>query len=275
MPFNPTYKTVENEGCDLHYWYQGSGPLLMLIPGAGGVGRYYSSILEHLDHKFTVCAYDRRQNSLSKVHGELQMLNPAQHARDIIAIIKALNRQTASIFASSGGCIITFQMAISYPEYLDHVIAHEGPTTALLDDSTYHLNNTFKMHSIYKAKGALAAMEEFRSQFVGYEDTPVGTGTILEPEELVNFWENEFVMFTIYCPDLRKIVDNGVSIAVGAGRKSKDVFYARTTIPQAKILDCPRFLFTGHHTAFEEEPATVASEMIAAYEEMDKKKRLL
>jgi hypothetical protein len=32
-----------------------------------------------------------------------------------------------------------------------------------------------------------------------------------------NFWENEFLQFAIYCPDLRTIVDNKVSIAVAAG----------------------------------------------------------
>lgn len=42
MPFEPTRASVLTEGCDLHYWYQGSGPLLVFIPGGGGIGRQFN-----------------------------------------------------------------------------------------------------------------------------------------------------------------------------------------------------------------------------------------
>ena len=261
MPFNPAYRKVENEGCDIHYWHQGAGPLLVMIPGGGGHGRQFNAILEYLDKDFTVVAYDRRQMSASKVR-EPKLLNPAQQARDVIAIIKAMGQDKASIFANSGGGIIAFQFAVSYPEYLEHVIVHEAPSTALLEDSTYHLNRAFMLLEIFRTQGARAAGESFQTEMKGYENSP--PLTLVEPENMDNFWKNEFMQFTIYCPDLRKIVKNGVSIAVAAGVKSADAFYARTTFPQAEILQCPRFELPGHHSGYEVEPAAFATELIDA-----------
>ncbi|KGO75158.1 hypothetical protein PITC_058280 [Penicillium italicum] len=265
MPFNSTFDSVFTEGCDLHYWYQGTGPLLVFIPGGGGIGRQFNPLFEHLDNKFTACTYDRRQTNSSTVTKH-KLLNPAQQARDVIAICKSLGREKTSIFANSGGGIIAFQFAVSYPEFLDRVIVHEAPTTILLDDATYHLDRAFMLLDIYRAHGVEAAFEAFRTEMKGFEDSP--PLAVPSQEDGKNFWENEFLQFTIYCPDLRKIRYNDVSIAVAAGVKSADAFYARTTVPQSAILDCPRFLFPGHHLGYEVEPAIFASELVRAFEKM-------
>lgn len=270
MSSDPTHASVETEGCTIHFWSLGTGPLLVLVPGAAGHGRQYNHILPHLAPSFTVVAYDRRQMSLSKV-AEPKPLNPAQQARDIIAIARALGREKTSVFANSGGAIITFQFAVSYPEHLERVICHEGPTTALLDDSTYHLDRCFYLLEIYRTQGRVAAATEFKTHMVGYEDDEVLT--LAEPENGDNFWTNEFLQFTIYMPDLRKIVDNGVNIAVAAGAKSADAFHARTTIKQAEILGCERFLLPGHHSAFDREPELFAEKLMGAFGVMKRKKK--
>jgi hypothetical protein len=76
------------------------------------------------------------------------------------------------------------------------------------------------------------------------------------------------MQFTIYCPDIKKIVENRVSIATAAGWKSEDAFYARTTIHQAEILKCPRFMFPGHHNGYEEHPAPFAEALIDAFDSL-------
>ncbi|KAJ6078528.1 hypothetical protein N7467_008281 [Penicillium canescens] len=265
MSFNPTFDSVFTEGCDLHYWYQGTGPLLVMIPGGGGIGRQFNPIFEHLDKNFTVCTYDRRQTNASTV-AEHKPLNPAQQARDIIAICKALGREKTSIFGNSGGGVIAFQFAVSYPEYLNRVIAHETPTTILLDDATYYLNRAFMLLDIYRMHGVEAAFDAFRTEMKGFENSP----PLAEPshEDGKNFWENEYLLFTIYCPDLKKIVQNQVSIAVAAGIKSADAFYARTTFRQSRILNCPRFMFPGHHLGYQVEPDLFATELIKAFGEI-------
>jgi pimeloyl-ACP methyl ester carboxylesterase len=60
--------------------------------------------------------------SASRVKGPSKDLNFAQQARDIIAIMKALGHSKTSIFASSGGGVIAFQLAVSYPSVVEHMI---------------------------------------------------------------------------------------------------------------------------------------------------------
>lgn len=266
MPFNPTSASVLTEGCDLHYWHQGSGPLLVFVAGGGGIGRQYNPLCEHLDQNFTVCTYDRRQTNDSRVTGQKKLLNPAQQARDIIAICKALGCEKTCLFANSGGGVIAFQFAASYPEFLDRVVVHEAPTTALLDDATYHLNRAFELLDVYRSSGAAAAFLAFSTELKGFGDPSDMQLQRPSEEDMQNFWENEFLQFTIYCPDLTKITDNKVSIGVAAGVKSADAFYARTTIRQAEILGCPRFLVPGHHGGYEVEPEEFSAALVKAFQ---------
>lgn len=270
MAFDPTCRSISNEGCGLQYWYQGTGPLLILIPGGGGIGKQFNAIFPYLAERFTVCTLDRRQTANSKVEKSV-VLNPAQQARDLVAIMKDLGFEKTSIFGNSGGGVICLQFAVSYPEVLEHVMVHEAPTTALLPDRTYHLNRAFQLLDIFNANGVEAAYQEFRTHMKGYE----GEGLQLESPSLAdmeNFWQYEFLIFTIYCPDLRPIVENKVSIAVFAGEKSDDAFYARTTFPQAKILSCPRFLVPGHHGGYEAEPAAFSRALLSAFHEMEERR---
>ena len=106
---------------------------------------------------------------------------------------------------------------------------------------------------------------------VGYDDDEVLT--LAEPENGDNFWTNEYLQFTIYMPDLSKIVRNGVSIAVAAGRKSGEAFYARTTVKQAEVLGCERFLLPGHHSAFDTEPEGFARDLVEAFGVMERRRK--
>lgn len=269
MSSSPAKATVANEGCTLHYWYMGSGPLLIMVPGGGGIGRRFDAILPYLAPYFTVVAYDRRQSGASKV-AEPTQLNPAQQCRDIIAITQALGQTQCSLFGNSGGAILAFQFAVSYPQALQHVIAHEAPSTALLPDSTELLDWAFDMLETYRTQGSAAAGMKFFKQLKGDKILP--RKSVPDAEDSENFWAREYLQFTIYCPDLRKIVENGVSIAVAAGRLSADAFYARTTVPQAEILGCERFLLPGNHNGYDYEPEAFAAALVDAYKRMEKAK---
>src|ERR1700710_944053 len=110
----PTYLIVPNEGANLHVWHQGSGPLLILIQGGGGDGARFNSAILHLSQHYTVVAYDRRGNAGSVV-ARPSPLSPVQSARDVVAIIKALGFNKASVFGTSSGGLIALQLAASYP----------------------------------------------------------------------------------------------------------------------------------------------------------------
>jgi pimeloyl-ACP methyl ester carboxylesterase len=270
MAFNPTSATVENEGCVLHYWFQGKGPLLILVPGGMGHGRQFNNILMLLDQHFTVVAYDRRQASTNKAAPD-KPLNPVQHASDILAIIRSIGQDRTSIFAYGGGGIIALEFAVSYPEAVDHMIIHETPTLSILQDSTFYLDRVFKLFDVYRTQGARVATAAFHSMLGNLED-----GLPLphpESENAETWWANDILLLGTYCPDLRRIVESKVSIAVAAGEDSKEAFYGRTAAEQEGILKCPRLVFPGSHQGFESEPDKFAPVLLEAFDMLEKRRR--
>jgi pimeloyl-ACP methyl ester carboxylesterase len=254
MAFNPTYKTVENEGCELHYWYQGTGPLIIFIPGGNGHGKQYNKMMTILSPNYTCATFDRRKMSAStcKVN---KLLSPPQQARDVATIIKAMSFEKSIVFGSSLGGVIAFQFGIDFPKMVEHLICHEAPTSSLLPDSTKIHDILFPCYELYRSSGLDAAVPPFKATFVGYTDEGVPPTVSPEPHNPINFWENEFLPATFYTPDLRKLGPDGhdLSVAVIAGARSRDAWYARTTIEQQKIIGCLRIVAPGHHQGFEVE----------------------
>jgi pimeloyl-ACP methyl ester carboxylesterase len=269
----PTSGTFNTEGCNLHYWYQGAGPLLVFVPGGNGHGRQYNAIMGILDTHYTVATFDRRQMSASTVQVPQQEYNLVLQARDIIAVIRAVGFQKASIFASSGGGVIAFQLAVSYPEVVENLVSHEAPTTTLLSaaESTDLMDFFSSMRVIYRNHGPGPTMKAFVDKImVGMDDGL----PLLQPEahNVVNQLENESWMGS-YCPDLVKIVDNGTSVAVGFGTKSAHAMFKRTVREQAKRLKCEKVEFPGHHQGFETQPAEFAPVLLALLKRMEDKRQ--
>jgi pimeloyl-ACP methyl ester carboxylesterase len=255
MATDATRAVVHNEGCDIHYCYKGSGPLLLFIPGGNGHGLQFYSAMDGLADRYTCATFDRRQMTASQVPAgsRNKRLNPYQQARDIVAIIAALGFDRATLFGSSLGALLGFVVAAEHPQVVEHLVAHEGPTMSLLPDYPAVFEWVFGMLDRMDAEGWEAVHPEFRSAFRGYEEDTSGVKPRKRPDDgnTKNFWENEFLVATTFMPNLQKIRDNGVSVGVMRGEASGDAFYARTTYEQAKVLGCERWDVPGHHTAFE------------------------
>jgi pimeloyl-ACP methyl ester carboxylesterase len=58
--------TLEVPGAILHYETQGSGPVLVLVPGANGEAGIFKPLADALQDAFTVVRYDRRGFSDSR-----------------------------------------------------------------------------------------------------------------------------------------------------------------------------------------------------------------
>ncbi|KAI6784326.1 uncharacterized protein J7T54_006371 [Emericellopsis cladophorae] len=235
MVFNPTIAIVHNEGCDLHYWHQGQGPLLLFVPGGNGHGRQFNAIMAGLMSKFTCATFDRRQMSASQVKVN-KRLSPPQQARDIRAIIKALGFHKAIIFGSSSGGIFGFQFAHDFPEMVDHLISHEAGITCFLPDATETYEQLFHLNRVFETEGLEAAAAQFATLLVGYDAEGIPKTVPPEPENVRNFWENEMPSLLGYTPNLLRIKENKTSVGVMRGALCKDAFYARAIEEQAKVL---------------------------------------
>ncbi|KAF6840993.1 alpha/beta hydrolase fold-containing protein (acetyltransferase/esterase) [Colletotrichum musicola] len=250
--FNPTRSTVNNEDCDLHYWHQGNGPLIVFIPGGNGHGRQYNPIIAALSDKYTCATFDRRQMSASQVKVNKRM-SPPQQARDVRAVIQVLGFDRAIVFGSSAGGMIAFQFALDFPHMVVHLICHEAPTYSLLPNATEVWEFVYRCQELYELGGMEAANPPFAATLLGYDDEGVPRPVAPEPENPKNFWDNEFFVLSLFAPNLLRIREIGTSVGLMRGVRSRDAWYARSTYEQEKILGCPRFDVPGGHEGFQVE----------------------
>ncbi|KAK4442387.1 Alpha/Beta hydrolase protein [Podospora aff. communis PSN243] len=266
-----TERVVHNEGCDLHCWFQGKGPLITFVPGGNGHGRQFYPIMAALSDRFTCVTFDRRQMSASKV-AVPKKLSPPQQARDIRAVIQAMGFVKSIVFGSSSGGIFSLQFAHDFPDMVDRLIAHEAPLIMLLPDASDIVEWFLHLMDLYETQGLDPAAAEFSSRLLGYEDEGVPPVATHGPENRLNFWDNEFPILLGYTPNLWRMRENRTSIGVMRGVRCKDAFFARSAEEQAKVLGCPMFLVPGHHQGFEAETEEFLPHFLSMLDTLEKRK---
>ena len=264
--FQPTYKSVENEGAILTTWSQGSGPLLILIQGGGGTGEGFNKSMPSLSQSYMVVTYDRRGNGQSVVERP-RLLNPMESARDIVAIIKAMGREKAFLFGTSSGGIFALQVAQSYPQFVAGIIIHEVPIVSILpEEHIKRVNSGYEVYQTYLEKGAEAALRVFRASVSGkpVEPDPAPGAAVdpnAPPHRLEYFFKCEFIIFMTYTPNLSLVKANGVPAATVQGVESKGVFHAVSSEMQAEIMGCHHVVWSGGHAPFVEDPERFAADL--------------
>ncbi len=252
--------TTHTEGADIIYDYEGDGPILLTITGAGGAAATYAALAPILADEYTVVRYDRRGNSRSSAAAaELDM---AQAARDAAAVIRAMGGEKALIFANSGGANISLKLAADIPEVIAGLIAHEPPALALLPDAAEWLDFVQQVHQLYLAQGVGPAMGLFASSLVGLVPPSTGPGASRGPgfgPNMDHFMARELIPISTFVPDLAAIARNKVHIVTVAGRLSAEAYYARAARLIAERLGCPYFEVPGNHLAFLNDPVPFAA----------------
>lgn len=261
--------SIETEGAEIFFDYEGSGPTLLLITGGGGGSNRYAGISERLADQYTVVRYDRRCNfrSTGDTSADLDM---SQQARDAVAVIRAFGDQ-AYVFGNSGGANISLQLAIDTPEVITSLIAHEPPVMGLLPDRNVWFAFIDYVRAIYEYSGPVAAMHVFTSGITGSptvmpdgsrEDLGGGPGHHDDGEW---FMAHEYVPISKYTPDLDRVSRAGRPMATAAGVISGDAYYARTARLVAERLAIPYFDFPGHHISFVDMPDEFAASIREAF----------
>ena len=242
--------TVDTEGAAIAYDYEGDGPVLLTITGAGGAAMTFAPLAHILADEYTVVRYDRRGNSRSS--GDVSVgLDMAQSARDAAAVIHAMRVEKAYVFGNSGGANISLKLAEDLPDVIAGLVVHEPPVVAILPDAETQLGFVQQVHDAYLAQGLRAAMPLFAGSLVGFDPPPPGPGAGMAPGPNMDFFmSKEFVPISTFVPNLDAIARNHVSMVTAAGRRSAEAYYARTARLIAERLGCPYVDFPGNHLAF-------------------------
>ena len=159
-------------GAELYYEVQGSGPMLLIIPGGPQDAGVFAELSEHLAGRYTVVAYDPRGNSRTITDTPPGELDVSRQADDAAALIDAIGGGGAYVFGTSGGAQIGLDLAARHPARVRALVAHEPPTIMLLDDPSAELAAGKDIFDTYKSEGVDAAM----AKFFGMNSLDAGAG---------------------------------------------------------------------------------------------------
>ncbi|KAK5122966.1 hypothetical protein LTR85_003532 [Meristemomyces frigidus] len=227
---------LEVEGATLPYDLFGTGPLLLLIPGAQGCGEVFRPIARPLSTTYTVICWDRRGYSRSRLHGAQQFDRRLERDADdaqllIQHVAKTAGRSPeAVVFGTSSGAIVAQNLLVWHPECVTLALLHEPPSFTLLPDVHREQGAGLLNHiyGIYRAQGPMAAMEAFTGGLSKGADAEAmkqamdhSRGDEIRANSL--FWfEFELRQYPLSEVDLGALVKEGAKIVPLAGIKSGD-----------------------------------------------------
>ncbi|MFE4544624.1 alpha/beta fold hydrolase [Arthrobacter sp. NPDC056727] len=238
----------------LYYEIRGSGPAMVLIPGAGGDAGYFSGVADYLADAFTVITYDRRGNSRSTGRVAAPM-SVSDQSDDVAALISVLAVGPALVFGNSGGAIVALDLAARHPSVVLGMIAHEPPLVGVLptDDPWYGFFE--RIGAVYRESGPAVAGAEFIATVRGEGDYPW-------PEDLTaRFGGNvdylfgwEWKAWGSYQPNLDALAKVSFPLVLGAGSADRGAYYARPSVEIARRINAPWVEFPGIHLEFLRNP---------------------
>jgi len=119
---------VKARGSSFYYEEQGEGPPILLIPPSGSTASTWGALPGDLAGAGRVIAYDRR--GYTRTGGGV-VRSAAEHARDAVAILDALDARPAVVVGTSAGATIALDLAVRRPDLVRAVVVHEAAWQAL------------------------------------------------------------------------------------------------------------------------------------------------
>jgi pimeloyl-ACP methyl ester carboxylesterase len=127
MPF------FEHDGCRLHYLEEGSGPLVVLVPGNTAGARHMARELQQLAGEgYRAAALDLRGTGASQRLDDFDDTWLHQCAGDVAALAAHLVDDAAVVVGVSGGALIALLCAAAHPAAVRAVVADSF--TPVLDE---------------------------------------------------------------------------------------------------------------------------------------------
>src|SRR5439155_9684601 len=152
---------VKVPGATLYVETQGTGPVLLLIPGGPTDAGMFTDLVGRLADRYTAVAYDPRGHSRSKLEGEPEDIPVALHADDAAAILAAVGDEPAFVYGNSGGATIGLELVARHADLVRTLVAHEPPLMELLPDAERWRSVVNDISETYRAEGVFPAMGKF------------------------------------------------------------------------------------------------------------------
>jgi len=113
---------ADSNGVKIHYASLGSGPLIVMIHGFPDFWYTWRDQMEALSDKFQCVAIDQRGYNLSDKPKGVENYDMRLLVGDVIAVIKSLGKDKAIIMGHDWGGMVSWQLALNAPQFVDKLI---------------------------------------------------------------------------------------------------------------------------------------------------------
>lgn len=113
---------AENSGVKIHYATMGSGPLAIMIHGFPDYWYTWRHQMAALADSYQVVAIDQRGYNLSDKPKGDENYDMKLLVSDVIAVIKAFKKDKAIIIGHDWGGMVSWQLALNAPQFVDKLI---------------------------------------------------------------------------------------------------------------------------------------------------------
>jgi pimeloyl-ACP methyl ester carboxylesterase len=256
---------LEVPGARLYYETHGSGPPLVMIPGANGVADGFRMVTEHLAAHHTVLLYDRRGFSRSQPTG------PQDHGRrletdaeDIRRLIDYTGTGPAIVFGASSGAIVALEVLTRHPAVVHTLVPFEPPAVRQLPDGQKWLDFFGEIYDLYRQSGIEPALTKFRAGAFATSDQQVMARAPRNDANATYWFEHELRQYPPVDLDLAALTAHADRIVLAGGRESHGCPAYEVTVELGKKLGRDLIELPGGHVGFVSHPAEFAHQLMWA-----------
>ncbi len=243
-------RLVDANGTELYCEIRGSGPPLLLIPGAEGDAEEYARVVDLLDGEFTVISYDRRAYSRSPRPAGYSGTTVEQQADDAAALLEALGLAPAAVWGNSSGAIISLGLMLRSPDVVQRAMLHEPPLFTGMDDYKQVLGWLQEA----TANGKVPFLRALTGDVI-YDGFSEGYKARLAADQ--TFLEAEFDAFEYYRPPDEELARVSTPVQVLCGSESPP-FFMEAAVWLAERLGITVKVIPGNHGVHYSLPDEVA-----------------
>lgn len=255
-------------GARLYYETHGSGPVMLMVPGATGTADSFRRVTEHLAAHYNVVIYDRRGFSRSQLDGPQDYDHRLEtDADDVRRLIERLSDEPAILFGSSSGGVVGLKVLTHHPSVVRTLVPHEPPAVRQLPHGQKWVDFFFAVYDLYRQSEMEPALKKFREQAFAESDRQHMAGAPKNEYTLANatYWfEHELRQYPAVDLDLDALKARADRIVLAAGRESRGYPTYEVNVELGKKLGRELIELPGGHIGFNTQPAEFAREFVQA-----------
>ena len=252
-------------GARLYYETHGSGPLMVMVPGAPGVAESFRMVTEHLAAHYTVVIYDRRGFSRRQLDGPQDDDRRLEtDADDVRRLIEYISDGPATVFGTSSGGVVALAVLTHHPSVVRMLIPFEPPAVRQLPDGQQWVDFFVGLYDLYRQTGTEPALKKFREHAFAASDRQVMARAPKNAANATYWFEHELRQYPAVALDLGALKAHADRIVLAVGRESRGHPCYEVNVEIGKKLGREVIELPGGHVGYVAQPTEFARELVQA-----------